>query len=53
MIEVATPSINATIPQPLTITGRARGGWYFEASFPVELRDANGALLAQTIAQAQ
>jgi hypothetical protein len=53
MIEVTTPTINATVSQPLTVTGRARGGWYFEASFPVELRDSSGALLAQTIAQAQ
>ncbi len=35
------------------VTGTARGPWYFEASFPVELRDANNSLMASTVAQAQ
>ena len=29
-------------PSPLTLKGEARGYWYFEASFPVRLVDANG-----------
>lgn len=41
------------IQSPLTITGSARGNWYFEASFPIELRNASNTLLAQSIAQAQ
>lgn len=40
------------VASPLTITGQAKL-WYFEASFPVEIRDANGAILAQVPAQAQ
>lgn len=40
------------IASPVTITGKARGPWYFEASFPVELRDSNNLLLAQKPAQA-
>ena len=52
MIQVdLTP--NTQITSPLTITGKARGPWYFEASFPIELQDANGAVLAMTTAQAQ
>lgn len=35
-----------TIKSPLTITGKARGVWYFEGSFPVELRDSNNVQLA-------
>lgn len=33
--------------------GRARGPWYFEASFPIELRDANNVLITTVVAQAQ
>lgn len=41
MIEVTGPANNAQITSPLTLTGRARGPWYFEASFPIELQDNN------------
>jgi hypothetical protein len=33
---------NQIIDSPLTVTGRARGFWYFEGSFPLELVDASG-----------
>jgi len=42
---------NSLISSPLKITGRARGTWFFEASFPIQLLDQNGAALAQTIGQ--
>lgn len=41
------------VTSPLTITGQARGTWFFEASFPITLVDANGEELATAIAQAQ
>ncbi len=41
------------VTSPLTITGKARGYWYFEASFPVELLDAAGKQIAAGPAQAQ
>ncbi len=53
MIEVTSPLQNTQVTSPLTIVGRARGPWYFEASFPIELRDANNVLIAKTVAQAQ
>jgi hypothetical protein len=53
LIRVNTPSVNATVASPLIITGEARGNWYFEASFPVKLIDANGQELAVAPAQAQ
>lgn len=53
MIEVTGPAQNTQITSPLTITGRARGPWYFEASFPIELQDNNGAPIATTTGQAQ
>ena len=42
-----------TIVSPLNITGRARGNWYFEASFPIKLLNADGKEIAMTTAQAQ
>jgi hypothetical protein len=41
-IQAANPRPNQSISSPLTITGKARGPWYFEASFPAKLYDANG-----------
>lgn len=38
---------------PLVVKGRARGNWYFEASFPIRLLDGNGKEIAVGIAQAQ
>lgn len=44
---------NQIVMSPLKITGEARGNWYFEASFPVKILDANGKVLAQAPAQAK
>lgn len=52
LIRVTNIAANQEITSPLTIRGEARGNWYFEASFPVELRDGNGKLIAQVPAQA-
>jgi hypothetical protein len=53
LIRVTSVTPNQVITSPLTITGEARGYWYFEASFPVELQDDKGTVLAQLPAQAQ
>lgn len=53
MIRVDEPQPNAVVTSPLTVTGEARGLWYFEASFPVKLLDASGDQLAIAPAQAQ
>ncbi|MEK9166133.1 MAG: Gmad2 immunoglobulin-like domain-containing protein [Patescibacteria group bacterium] len=53
LIQVTSPTPNAIVKSPLQIEGKARGGWYFEASFPVSLYDANGKLLARGPAQAE
>jgi len=37
---------NQVVTSPLTVTGEARGNWYFEASFPVQLLDGTGKVLA-------
>ena len=53
LIHVTQPQPNAVVTAPLTISGEARGTWYFEASFPVLLIGANGDTLAVKPAQAQ
>lgn len=53
LIAVDAPSKNATVSSPLIISGTARGAWYFEASAPVELRDASGKVIAQGHIDAQ
>lgn len=52
LIKVTTPQPNAAITSPITITGLARGTWYFEASFPIQLVDDQGQVVTTTIAQA-
>ncbi len=53
MIELRTPLPNAMVQTPLTLEGRARGPWFFEASFPVYLLDADGDTLVVIPAQAE
>ena len=53
LIRVTRPSPREKISTPLTISGEARGYWYFEASFPIELLDSNGNSLAVSFATAQ
>jgi len=53
LIIVDTPKPNDLISSPLEIEGQARGTWYFEGSFPIELLDANGNLIAEYYATAQ
>jgi hypothetical protein len=51
-IRVTAPAADARVVSPLKISGQARGGWYFEATFPMVLRDANGQELAKHYATA-
>lgn len=53
LIRLTTPRPNEVIKSPLVIKGEARGNWYFEASFPVELQDSNGVKIAQWYATAE
>lgn len=53
LIVVESPLPGEVVPKTFTAAGRARGYWYFEASFPVEILDANGARLLITPAQAE
>lgn len=53
LIRVSAPLPNQKVTSPLTVRGTARGTWYFEASFPVKIFDADGRELGVTPAQAQ
>lgn len=53
VVELDFPKLGSVVKSPLTISGRARGYWYFEATFPVEITDANGNQLGQHYAEAQ
>ena len=52
-IEIYSLTPNSEISSPLIITGQARGGWYFEATFPIQLTTVHGLVLGNTYAQAQ
>ena len=53
LIKVDSPLPNQEISSPLSVTGQARGYWFFEASFPVRLLDGNGKEIAIKPAEAQ
>jgi len=53
MIQVTAPQSAQTISSPLQLAGQATGPWYFEASAPVELRDWQGNVIAQSYITAQ
>jgi hypothetical protein len=53
LIVLERPRPNETVSSPLVISGRARGYWFFEASFPVELLDDSGGVIASGIATAK
>ncbi len=46
-VVIETPAYGALVTSPLTVKGKARGTWFFEANIPVTLKDQNGKVLAQ------
>jgi len=53
LIVVENPKAEEEINSPLFISGKARGYWFFEGSFPIELVDEENNLISQTIAKAK
>lgn len=53
LIQVELPYPGAVTGKEFTIIGKARGYWFFEASFPVELRTLDGNILGGGVATAQ
>jgi hypothetical protein len=52
MIVVDSPYYSEKIVSPVALRGRARGTWFFEASFPIVLVDRDGKTIAQGVAVA-
>ena len=53
MIPTSSLENNKLITSPFSLTGTVTGGgWFFEATFPVTLLDANGNVIASTTARA-
>lgn len=46
-IVIDSPTPGQTIASPITITGQARGSWFFEATAPVVLVDWDGLIIAE------
>lgn len=53
LIRIHSPRPNQNITSPLTITGEARGIWFFEGDFPVVLTDWDGNVLAEGFVTAE
>jgi hypothetical protein len=52
-VVVTNPTPGAVTGKEVMVMGKARGPWYFEASFPVQILDANGKVLASGPAKAE
>ena len=53
LVILETPLPEAQVVSPLVIKGKARGNWFFEASFPIILADWDERIIAEGIAQAK
>ena len=51
-VRVQLPYPGANVLKQFKVSGEARGTWYFEASFPVEVQDKEGNVIGHGIAQA-
>ena len=52
-ILISSPKAKQKIESPIIIKGQARGFWFFEAEFIVQVFDSNNFLLGQTILRAE
>lgn len=53
LIRSDNPRPNAEIESPLMIEGQARGYWFFEGSFPVQVIDSEGRVLGEGFVSAE
>ena len=52
-VVLVSPLPESEVSNSFLVQGAARGPWYFEASFPIELQTVDGEVLATIVAQAQ
>ncbi|MBU2545354.1 Gmad2 immunoglobulin-like domain-containing protein [Patescibacteria group bacterium] len=53
LIRIDNPRPNQEIQSPLAINGEARGYWFFEGDFPIELINSDGEIIVQGVATAK
>lgn len=53
LLRVELPFPGAVTGKEFAVIGEARGNWFFEASFPIEVLDKDGKVLAVAVAQAE
>ena len=53
LIVVTIPEGGRAITSPLTVGGQARGNWYFEGTFPIDVLAADGSVIGKGLATAQ
>ena len=51
-IRILSPLPGSIVPPNFALTGEARGPWFFEASFPIEIVDPNGTRILMMPVQA-
>lgn len=52
LIVLNQPQENEVVSSPLTVSGEARGYWFFEATFPIVLTNWDGLIIAEGFATA-
>ena len=52
LIILDSPKEGSAISSPVKVSGKARGNWFFEATFPVVLTDWDGLIIAEGFATA-
>ncbi len=53
MIVVENPHPGGVVGKEFVVTGKARGNWFFEATFPIEIVSPNGAIIGGSFATAE
>lgn len=53
LVKISSPQSGDKVTSPLTVSGEARGNWYFEASAPVRVYSSSGELIGQGHVEAQ
>lgn len=52
-VSITKPAAGATVGRTFAVEGEAPGNWFFEASFPIQVRDSEGNVIGRAVAQAQ
>lgn len=53
LIRISSPLPNEKVSFPLRVEGEARGYWFFEATFPIEITNLSGDVIASGYATAE